>query len=136
MNSQNIVSFQRLGDLYFNMNRDDVHSLMGENFESFSRTGNEILEIDFYKEIGLLLNFDNNNKLELIEAVPPSNPHFKGITFLERNPDDVYHEIIKLGYKGVKDDVGCDFPDLGFGIFVNDGRIQAVSVYRKGYYDP
>lgn len=135
MNLQNIIIFQGLGDIKFGMDRDSIRSLLGKGYESFSRAGNEILEIDSYDSLGLQLNYDDNDKLEFIETILPSNPIYNGITFLGRKPDDVYHEITSKGYSAIKDDVGYDFPDLGFGIYVREDTVEAVSIYRKGYYD-
>ncbi|MCP5004142.1 MAG: hypothetical protein GY941_09415 [Planctomycetes bacterium] len=117
------------------MGRDYIRSLLGKDYESFSRTGNKIPEIDSYDNEGLQLNYDEDNKLEFIEAIIPSNPTFENIAFTGRNPEDVYREITEKGYLGIKDDVGYDFPDLGIGIYIREGFVEAVSIYRKGYYD-
>ena len=47
----------------------------------------------------------------------------------------VIQAIEDKGHKCKKDDVGCDFPDLGFGLYIIENEIEAVSIYRKGYYD-
>ena len=135
MDLQNIITFQGLGDIRFGMRRNDIRSLLGIEYESFSRAGNDVPEIDSYDNIGLQLNYDDDDKLEFVEAIHPSNPTYDGITFIGRKPDAVYQEMINRGVKTIQDDVGYDFPDLGFGIYVREDTVEAVSIYRKGYYD-
>jgi hypothetical protein len=135
MDLQNIIVFQGLGDIRFGMNRDDIRSLLGEEYTTFSRAGNVVPEIDSYDNIGLQLNYDENDKLEFIEAFLPANPIYDNITFLGRQPDAVHQDMISKGMTAIQDDVGYDFPDLGFGIYVREDTVEAVSIYRKGYYD-
>nr|WP_320010898.1 hypothetical protein [uncultured Desulfobulbus sp.] len=135
MDLQRIVTFIGLGDIRFGMNRSDLREIFQNKYKTFSRDRNEDQEIDSYDIFGLQLNFDDQDKLEFIEAFYPSNPMYDGITFIGRQANSIQQEMSNKGFKTIQDDVGYDFPDLGFGVYVREGTIEAVSIYRRGYYD-
>lgn len=135
MDLQSIIKFEGLGDIRFGMNRNDIRVLLQKKYKTFSRAGNDVPEIDSYDILGLQLNYDDKDKLEFIEAVHPSNPMYDGVTFLSRQAESIQKEMANKGVETIQDDVGYDFPDLGFGIYVREDKIEAVSIYRKGYYD-
>ena len=65
----------------------------------------------------------------------PANPIFNSISFIGSKASEIIEIFENQGHSIVKDDVGYDFPELGFGLYVTENIIEAVSMYRKGYYD-
>ena len=48
----------------------------------------------------------------------------------------VLNKLTELGHEPVDDESGYNFPRLGFGLYVPLEHIEAVSIYKRGYYDP
>ncbi len=132
MNTLNILPFEGLGDLRFGMLRTDVHSLLGEDFDRVSE--GQPADMEVYDSIGLHLDYDKDDKLVFIEAVPPCNPIYTDIQLLRGTYQAVLTKLAKLGHTAVCDDQAYNFGELGFSLYV-PSQLEGVSIYRQGYYD-
>ncbi len=92
-------------------------------------------ESDFYETEGLILGYDNRDRLEFVEVFPPSTAEFKGLPLLESTVDEVFEHLRHLGYSSEFDDGGYEFSSIGLAIYCPAGRIESASVFREGYYD-
>jgi hypothetical protein len=127
--------FEGLGDLRFGMSRADVRALLGPEFRSFKKTPLAKTLTDAYTQLGLHLYYDDQDRLEFIEAFQPCIPIFRGIELLGR-PEVVLEQLRKTGV-GIprRDSDGNFFDDLGFALYSPGDVVEGVSVYKKGYYD-
>jgi hypothetical protein len=88
-----------------------------------------------YDGLGFHLFYDQDDELKFIEAFEPCEPYYDGVRLLGEETRSVLDELTESGHEPVEDGSGYDFPHLGFGLYVPLGRIEAVSIYRRGYYD-
>ena len=109
--------------------------MIGSGFTSFSRSGDEFLEVDAFDSFGVQLNFTAADTLEFIEAHAPSQVEYNGVSLVGRRLDEAVSDLQGIGLVGIPDDVGMDYPDVGFGLYAPEGVVEAVSVYPEGYYD-
>ncbi len=92
-------------------------------------------EVDSYDELGFHLYYDESDRLEFIEAFEPCDPIFDGVRLLDHNLGAVLGRLGELGHSYRCHDKGYDFEGLGFVLYVPLESIEAVSIYRRGYYD-
>ena len=129
-----IRPFEAIGALSFGDLRSIVREKLGKEYSSFSKTTGDDLT-DAYDSLGLHLYYDQDGRLEFVEAFAPAVITMNGITFLGRQVADVVHELGMKGLDYVDADVGIDFPAVGIAITSPNGIIDGVAVQRKGYFD-
>lgn len=134
MNIWEIAPFKSIGILHFGQSRREVRELLGEGFKSFHR-GQEPTLTDFYTELGLLLYYDKDDRLEFVEVVRPCNVIFNGISLLENDLQAVLTNLLAQGYEPMRDETGFKYESLGFWLYTPFHVIEAVSVFPKGYYE-
>lgn len=120
--------------LRFGQFRREVRQFLGEVSRSFRKVPT-VPETDIFRQLGLRLDYDEEDRLEFIEMMPPAKPEYQGIHLLEIAEQNLLEELNRLGHVPVVDNAGYDFPTLGIGIYKEDDFIQAVSLYRRGYYE-
>jgi hypothetical protein len=136
--------FQGISGARFGEPRQVVRQRFGP-YQAFRRTPPDNLT-DFYVDRGLLLSFDDYDQLEFIEIAAPATAVFRGIGLLGRPYGTVLAELGEQGVRGVADDSGTKFPDLGFGLFTPAPEelsepVEIVSLYpesrpcREGHVD-
>lgn len=135
MDLETIKPFIGLGDLRFGMEREEVRLLLGNIYKAFSREDRISLDVDYYVNTGLQLNYDANDELEFIEALIPANPCYRGLSFIGRSSEDAIRDIVGMGFFVTSDDVGYFFYELGFAFYAPHEKVEAISIFRKGYYD-
>jgi hypothetical protein len=81
------------------------------------------------------LFYDDEDKLEFVEISEPANPSLQGITFIDRNLDDVVNDLNAIGFDTESFDVGVDCFGAGIALTADDGIVESIGVYRKGYLD-
>jgi hypothetical protein len=134
MREREIEPFRGLGELTFGTSRDVCRAILGGQFESFARVGGGGAETDSFDALGLQLAFDEQDKLAFVEAFPPADIRYRGVRLLGEL-SEVTEELTTHGIVGKQDAVGYDFPEHGFGLYAPHEKVEAVSVYRRGYYD-
>jgi len=126
-----IQPFVGLGWLRFGQPRQETRRLLIDSPASFLKAASKV--VDEYRDIGLHLYFDSEDKLEFIEAFAPSNPTFRGVPFLGRNAESVRSDLAALGVSCKSDEAGFDCPEVGVGATSDDEVVVGVAVYRRGY---
>lgn len=136
MDLETVVPYVGLGDLRFGSTRATVDALLGGQKTSFHKDLMEPTLTDAYDELRFHLYYDEADQLEFIESFPPANPRSTSIRLLSEPLPVVLQRLADLGYTTSYSDEGYDFIDLGLGLYVPDEeRIEAVSLFRRGYYD-
>ncbi len=115
----------------FGTPRDEVRQLL-TNFTHFVPPGEP--ENDFYENAGLILGFDEQDELEYIEVVSPSQCSVFGIDVFELPIGEVVSRLTEVAGQAPFSDGGYNFETLGLALFCPDGAIRSVSLYRQGYY--
>lgn len=92
-------------------------------------------QTDSFDEIGLHLYYNNDERLEFVEAFYPADISFRGIRFLGRDVNAVTGDMAALGFACVDADVGVDFPDAGISLTAPSGVVEGVAAHRNGYFD-
>jgi hypothetical protein len=143
------------------MRRSDVRALLGSDFESFIKAPiiGDTIPTDAYATLGLHLYYDAIDELEFIETFRPCPIHYNHIRFFTDHNSGrlVLHRMIPSASQGISQlnphlqelltrlaeqghvaryqDEGYYFDDVGFVLYVPNDSIEAVSIYRRGYYD-
>lgn len=92
-------------------------------------------ETDSFDDLGLHLYYDDEGRLEFVEAFRPADITFRGIRFLGRSLSTVIRDMNAIGFDEVGADVGVDFPDAGIALTAPSDLIEGIAAHRKGYYD-
>jgi len=92
-------------------------------------------ENDMYPDIGLILGYDNDDKLEFIEILPPSTAQFEDIEFFSNSLSNSIEQMHRKGYSVEIDEGGYNFEAVGIGFYSPGKELKSVSLYKKGYYD-
>lgn len=122
----------RFGEL-----RRELRSRLGR-CESFRR-GGVGAPTDHYVELGLLLNFDDSDRLELIEVTPTAEVLIGDVSLLGRDYRQVVDDLRGIGIVGAEDDSGMEFSEQCFALFNpapdEDGsEVEGVTLFTPGYY--
>jgi hypothetical protein len=134
MGRQEVVPYEGLGNIRFGTPRAAIRALLKVDFTSFIK-GDDHVPTDAYDTLGMHLYFDEQDCLEFIEAFPPCNPVYRDIRLLSMDVGIVLHALAALGHASVYAEAGYTFADLGIVLFVPESAIEAVSLYRRGYYN-
>lgn len=130
-----IVPFEGLGELRFGTPRSAIHSSLRGSPTAFSKVVGAPTMTDSYDALGLHLYYDDEDKLEFIEAFPPCDPSYSGVRLLADELDQVLSQLAEMGHVPTRGDVGYHFDQLGFRLYSPHESAEAVSVFRRGYYD-
>ena len=131
MDQWTIIPYQSIGPLKLSASRTDVRHTLGDDFKTFKKTVLSNLS-DVYD--GVHLYYDNSDNLEFIEAYEPCTPIYEGIKFLRRKTTLVVAALEKLGNEQSYDDGSYLFEGLGIALYAPATTVEAVSVFRRGYY--
>lgn len=130
-----IKPFIGIGDIAFGKSRRNIRENLGSDFTSFKKTSLSVSETDAYDNIGIYLFYDENDCLNFFELFPPFLVSYKGISFFDQSETTLIQLLRGNGVNLAPNSVGYDAPDFGFGIYVNESKIDGVCVYKKNYYD-
>ena len=138
INLHDLVPYKGLGDLLLGSQRDDNRIMLNSQYRSLPQYGTELLIRDsYYKDgLGLHLDYDDKDLLEFIEVFAPLDPTYEGVHFISEPIGVVVKKLNTIGHFGKFDELGgYDFDELGITLYLPDELIEAVAVYRRGYYN-
>jgi len=128
-----IIPYKKAGDITFQLTREAVRKLLGE-FTEFKKTKASKRTTDNFKFCHVY--YDKDDKVEAIEFLEENELLYEGKNLFSMS----YNELLqfvnekKLDYK--EDDQDVIIEDIGIAVYAPDKRrIEAILVYRKGYYD-
>jgi hypothetical protein len=128
-----------VGILRFGMCRSEAQKMLDCNFEIFrrgARVFEQLDEVDSYDDLGVHLHYDCNNRLEFMEMFSPASPVLDEIMLFSIEVEEIMRVFVSKGFTVTKDESGLDIRQLGVGVYSENGKTpQAISVYRKGYYE-
>ena len=130
-----ITPYEGVGNIRFGMSLSECEGILSSRDASSFRRTPEAEETVAFDEIGVQLSFSESGKLELIEAHSPSVISYRGIPLLGRAATEVEDDLKEAGARGSASDAGVDYLDDGFALYSPGGRVEAVSVFVRGYYD-
>ncbi|MQY03789.1 hypothetical protein ACRB68_18350 [Actinomadura sp. RB68] len=92
---------------------------------------------DQYVDGGLILWFDDRDRLFYIELYEPAPVFHENVALLGRPYGDVVRDLRAAGVRLTEDGTGCEAPDAGFNLYVPDAEeraepVQLVGVFRTG----
>lgn len=129
-----IVPFQSIGILSFGDSRKVSRDKVGMAFSTFVKdVGNN--ETDAFDECGLHLYYDDQGRLEFVEAFTPAEVTFCGIRFLGRKLSQVIDEMRRIGYRASEGNGGIDFAEAGIALTAPSGIVEGIAAHRMGYFD-
>jgi hypothetical protein len=131
-----IHPFEGIGPIRFGMARSQVRSILGNDFKVFKKGPFAANTTDAYGEHGLHFFYDTADQLECIDAFAKCPIYYRNVRLLNGPAGDILRELSELALSPREDEYGglC-FDSGGFVLSLSDDRVEAVTVYRKGYYD-
>jgi hypothetical protein len=128
-----IVPFRSIGKLSFGDSRQIAREKLASTFSTFEKASE--LEVDSFDDIGLHLYYDNEDRLEFVEAFDPAKVVFRGISFLGRDLRAITEDMKAIGFNSTESDVGVKILEAGIAITAPSGVVEGIAAHRKGYYD-
>jgi hypothetical protein len=137
VNQFEIISFQRIGDIFFSYDREKVRNVIGGRFDDGVYVFEEIVEqYDYFPESDIKVLYDKYGRLDAVEFYR-GKVLFDGYDIFSLS-FNVLKEIFQKKDKELKIEIGfLKSQTLGIGIGGDeeDGTITSVIAFRKGYYD-
>jgi hypothetical protein len=127
-----IIPFSAVGLLVFGDCRDTARDKLSAPYRVIEKGG---VLVDDFDGLGLHLHYDDNNRLEFVEAWGPAELTFCGTRFLGRDVSSVCEDMQSLGLEIVDDGNGIEFPGAGIALYSPGGIVAAIAGHRRGYYD-
>ena len=137
MNCEQIMQIfpnRGLGELMFGQNRDDVRSQLGPDYVAFKKTPGASRLTDAYNRLGLHLYYDEADRLNFIEAFPPSHPTIDEVNLLGGNARSLLQKMEQRGHAGRVEGDSWFFDDIGVALYAPGGSVEGVSIYPPDYY--
>ncbi|MEV0415383.1 hypothetical protein AB0I68_32525 [Streptomyces sp. NPDC050448] len=87
-----------------------------------------------------MVNFNDSDRVELIEVTQPAEILLRGVALLGRNYREVISDLERDGIVGVEDDSGIEFRDLCFALYnpapeEGGSEVEGVTLFAPGYYE-
>lgn len=99
----------------FGEERGVLRERIGE-FSSFVRSAGTPA-VDHFAGAGLLLSFDESDRLNFIEATAASGVSYSGVTIVGRPFGEILADLRDLGVGVALDESGCALPQYGIGLY-------------------
>ena len=129
-----IDPFVAFGSLSFGSARGSIRSLLGSEFRSFKKTPSSPNDTDAYQAMGIQLYYDEDDKLDLVEAViGRCDKVYLGETLISGlRLDDLVASFKAIGLAGIREVDGCDFPDAGISVSATDRvKVSSVAAFNR-----
>ena len=128
-----IIPYDKVGDISFQLTREAVRNLLGK-YREFKKSKSSGETTDDFKFCHVY--YDMNNNVEAVEFFGGIELVYNGKNLFSFS----YNELLQFlkenscGYK--VSDSGIIIEKLGVAAYVPDKRtIESILVYRRGYYD-
>ncbi|GHB20561.1 hypothetical protein GCM10010377_08170 [Streptomyces viridiviolaceus] len=123
-----------LAGIRFGESRATLRDRLGE-YRSFRRTPDTSL-IDHYMEAGLMLGFDESDRLDLIECTDWAEPSLAGVRLTGRPFGDVLTELADRHVPFELDESGCSLTGLGVSLYSPapdepDVDVEGVAIFSR-----
>lgn len=125
----------------FGMPVTEVRARMGTTCESFKRTPEQAFPADYFPEDGAFFYYDVQGRLEAVELASPAQARIGEHDLLALTFKESLGCLKRLDPDTVADNSGANAPALGIGLCsplckADDAApVEAVIIYREGYYD-
>jgi hypothetical protein len=123
-----------LGDVRFGESRASLRNRLGEH-QTFRRAANQSL-IDHYLEAGLMLSFDESDRLNFIECTDWAEPSFSDVQLTGRSLAEILEDLSQSGIDCMLSE--SSYVLKGFGIYLYtpapdepDVEVQGVAVFSR-----
>lgn len=127
-----INSYKGAGELEFGMTPDKVHSLIGKPQKTIKKThGSD--PSDYFFTPGISCHYGAKG-LEAIEFFSPEPAMFDGTNLLEKTEASAEKWLETKDPEAQIDPPSLISEKLGISFYVEDGHVETVLVFRRGYY--
>ncbi len=127
------------GDILLGMTEQEVHAILGNDFEKVNKSVSDEFETDMYE--WCFVYYKSPGVCEAIEFFEPAVPLLGGERLIGRPYTEVKGLFLKLDSLVQFDDAGLTSFNLGIGVYAPsaekdpDEPVEGVIVFEKGYYD-
>lgn len=125
-----VKPFERIGIVPLGIDRSRARELARGNFDAFE------CHIDAFDELGVHCHYDQSDHVEFIEAFDHGDFEIDGVKVLGRLLADVLADLRTRGFRFDDQLTNAIFPSDGIAFTLDEnGLVEAVAVFREGYYD-
>jgi hypothetical protein len=136
-----ITPYVGIGPISFGMSIDQVREAMGAEAKEFKKTASAVFPTDDFPTLGVHVYYTNLGICEAIEVASPAQPLLFGRELIGQPFDKLCEWLAGLDEQIKMLETGGTSFRFGIGLYVSDLKrslntpVEAVIVFRKGYYD-
>lgn len=137
-----IVPLQKVGELEFGMQRQQVRNLLGVDYKATSKGFGELLPhmdeydaCDMFREVDLHIFYNKQNELHFVEMGFHTTPIFEGMNLIQGRMEEKFEQLKKFDGNPQIDKEAYTFLELGIQLYSEreDRKIELVSAFSKEY---
>ena len=127
------------GPILFGMEEQEIHKILGNQFEKIKKSMSDGIETDMYE--WCFIYYKKPGVCQAIEFFEPAVPLLNGEKLFGRPYSEVKEILIKLDDQVQLDEDGLTSYKLGIGIYApssgsnSAAPIEGVIIFGNGYYD-
>ncbi len=121
------IPTKEVNGIKFGMNRQVVHSILGNSIEFFK--GDSKIPTDDFGYCHVF--YDDNDRCEAIEFFDEAEVYINGVLAFPSNKDDFMTKFDNF----IQDDEGFISFDYSIGIYAPYESMESILIGREGYYD-
>ncbi len=118
------------GPIDFDMQIENVKSLLGEPTDSFKRTKDSNDVVIAYEDEGIHLNVNDEGILTQLTIFPDNEVFLGNIQLINKPIDSIYAEFQTLGIAVVREDSGLWCEEQKVFLVDVEGIVDGVEIYR------
>lgn len=123
---------KQVGPIRYNVTKDELVELFGDNFYSFKRTPHDIETTLSYDEVGIQLAFNPAGKATEIFVFRPNLVTLDSVQLLGRDMQELTSELDKTKFVFEEDEAGIYCNHARLLIVDVDGFSDSIEIYIDG----
>ena len=136
-----IIPYIAFGDVKLGLYRKEVRRLIGNPSKSFKRNEFATSPTDMYESLGIMIDYDDDDRCETIETWDTVDVQLMGKKLLNSSYSDILSWFLAIDESIEEDDTGFTSYKYGIGMYAPDKEeepnkpCKGVIAFKKGYYD-
>jgi thermostable 8-oxoguanine DNA glycosylase len=128
-----IVPYNKVGDVSFQLTREAVRKILGE-FKEFKKSKSSKKTTDDFKFCHVF--YDNADKVEAVEFFEENELVYEGKNLFSMSYNELLQLVKEKKFNYKEEGPGVIIESIGIAAYTPDRRrIDSILVYRRGYYD-
>lgn len=136
-----IIPYKFVGNIKFNMSREEVRKILGEPSSTFKRNEFSESQSDSYDDYCFFVEYDKNDKCNAFEGWEGSKIMYQGKVLMEHSYEELYEDFINIDEHLEVDEEGFTSYKCGISIWAPDKEeepnkpCESILIFRKDYFE-